>query len=249
MKDKRLLGVVRTSGLGVLLAACSAVWGGPGVSSTFDTDAEGWSTDKDAQNFMWQSAGGNPGGFVSAIDIGTGQYWRFTAPASYLGDRSALYGQDFSYDIRQLGVVGTVTNQPDVRLVGGGVTIEFRFGVAPTGAWSNFSVVVAAGQGWTRGGVPATEAEIRSVLSSLTELSIRGEYRVGADSAALDNVVFGNPCVADFNVDGSVNFFDISDFIAAYNNSDADADLAMPFGTFNFFDISAYISAYNAGCP
>jgi hypothetical protein len=91
--------------------------------------------------------------------------------------------------------------------------------------------------------------EIRGVLSSLTELSIRGEYRVGADSAALDNVVFGNPCAADFNSDGSVNFFDISDFITAYNDSDAAADFAAPFGTFNFFDISAYISAYNTGCP
>ncbi len=57
------------------------------------------------------------------------------------------------------------------------------------------------------------------------------------------------PCLADFNNDGNVNFFDISTFIAAYNAQSPSADIAAPFGTFNFFDIAAFISAYNAGCP
>lgn len=57
------------------------------------------------------------------------------------------------------------------------------------------------------------------------------------------------PCVADFNGDGFVNFFDISAFIAAFNAQNPAADLAPPFGVFNFFDISTFIAAYNAGCP
>lgn len=57
------------------------------------------------------------------------------------------------------------------------------------------------------------------------------------------------PCLADFNNDGNVNFFDISTFITAYNAQNPSADIAAPFGTFNFFDIAAFISAYNAGCP
>lgn len=48
---------------------------------------------------------------------------------------------------------------------------------------------------------------------------------------------------------GTLNFFDVSAYIAAYNTSDPAADLASPFGTFNFFDVSAYITEYNAGCP
>ena len=48
---------------------------------------------------------------------------------------------------------------------------------------------------------------------------------------------------------GTLNFFDVSAFIAAYNAQDSSADLAEPIGTFNFFDVSAYIAAYNAGCP
>ena len=235
--------------LALTLACCGSVsLGAPPVVSTFDADAQGWSTDKDARNFRWETDGGNPGGFIAADDIGTGQYWRFDAPAAYLGDKSGSYGQTLSYDIRQLGIVGTVTNQPDVRLVGGGVTIEYRFGVAPTGEWSGFSVQIEAGAGWTRGAQDATESDIRAVLADLTHLSIRGEYRVGADAAGLDNVSMGRGCVADFDANGQLNFFDVSAFIAAFNNADPAADLAAPFGVFNFFDISAFIAEYNAGC-
>jgi hypothetical protein len=59
----------------------------------------------------------------------------------------------------------------------------------------------------------------------------------------------GPGCPADIDGNGVLNFFDLSDFIAAYNAQDASADIAAPFGVFNFFDISAYISLYNTGCP
>jgi len=48
---------------------------------------------------------------------------------------------------------------------------------------------------------------------------------------------------------GTLNFFDISAYITAFNAGDDAADLAAPFGTLNFFDISAYIGLFNAGCP
>jgi glucose/arabinose dehydrogenase len=48
---------------------------------------------------------------------------------------------------------------------------------------------------------------------------------------------------------GSLNFFDISAYLALYNDGDPAADLAEPFGSLNFFDISAYLTSYNAGCP
>ncbi len=48
---------------------------------------------------------------------------------------------------------------------------------------------------------------------------------------------------------GTLNFFDISAFIASFNDGSASADIAAPFGTLNFFDISAYIGLFNAGCP
>ncbi len=48
---------------------------------------------------------------------------------------------------------------------------------------------------------------------------------------------------------GTLNFFDISVFLGAFNTQNPVADFAAPFGEFNFFDVSAFLSAYNAGCP
>ena len=48
---------------------------------------------------------------------------------------------------------------------------------------------------------------------------------------------------------GSLNFFDVSAFLTAFNNQDPSADLAAPFGVFNFFDVSAFLTAFTGGCP
>ncbi|MEZ6165378.1 MAG: GC-type dockerin domain-anchored protein [Phycisphaerales bacterium] len=56
-----------------------------------------------------------------------------------------------------------------------------------------------------------------------------------------------NPCPADLNRDGLLNFFDVSAFLSAYQNQQI-ADFNND-GQFSFFDVSAYLSAYNAGCP
>ena len=69
------------------------------------------------------------------------------------------------------------------------------------------------------------------------------------DAADIAIITGGNDCLADFNNDGNVNFFDVSAFIAAFNAQDPAADIAAPFGVWNFFDISAYIAAFNQGCP
>lgn len=55
-------------------------------------------------------------------------------------------------------------------------------------------------------------------------------------------------CAADINGDGELNFFDISDFLAAFNSQDPIADFDGN-GQFNFFDISDFLGAFNAGCP
>jgi len=56
-------------------------------------------------------------------------------------------------------------------------------------------------------------------------------------------------CLADINRDQTLDFFDVSDYIASYSAQDPAADLAAPIGVFNFFDLAAFIAAYNAGCP
>ena len=56
-------------------------------------------------------------------------------------------------------------------------------------------------------------------------------------------------CVPDLNGDVKLDFFDLSQFLVAFNTQQPDADLAEPFGEWNFFDISAYLNAFHQGCP
>ncbi len=55
-------------------------------------------------------------------------------------------------------------------------------------------------------------------------------------------------CAADINGDGSLNFFDISEFLALFAAQDPQADFDGN-GAWNFFDISAFLTAFSAGCP
>ncbi len=55
-------------------------------------------------------------------------------------------------------------------------------------------------------------------------------------------------CPADLTGDGSLNFFDVSAFLSAFNSGDPIADFTGD-GNFDFFDVSAFLSAFSAGCP
>ncbi|MBX3323033.1 MAG: S8 family serine peptidase [Phycisphaeraceae bacterium] len=57
-----------------------------------------------------------------------------------------------------------------------------------------------------------------------------------------------SPCLADFNGDGELDFFDVSLYLSAFANLDPIADLNGD-GNFDFFDVSAFLSAFSAGCP
>lgn len=56
------------------------------------------------------------------------------------------------------------------------------------------------------------------------------------------------PCAIDYNNDGALDFFDVTAFIMAFNDTDPSADINND-GEFNFFDITAFIVAFQNGCP
>lgn len=61
--------------------------------------------------------------------------------------------------------------------------------------------------------------------------------------------VFGpSACVVDLNNDGTLDFFDLSAFITAFNNRYPVADFNRD-GTYDFFDVAAFIVAFGRGCP
>jgi YVTN family beta-propeller protein len=54
-------------------------------------------------------------------------------------------------------------------------------------------------------------------------------------------------CPADFNRNGSVDFFDYLDFVAAFDGNDPRADFDRS-GTIDFFDYLDFVMAFDAGC-
>jgi len=112
-------------------------------------------------------------------------------------------------------------------------------------------------------GVEAATWAMSSTTSSMIEYDIDVEVSIGStvdlfvsprlsvffDGTIFTAVISGDSCcAADLNMDGELNFFDVSTFLAAYTSGDPLADFTDD-GEFNFFDVSAFLSAYNAGCP
>ncbi len=61
------------------------------------------------------------------------------------------------------------------------------------------------------------------------------------------NLFVGQTCPSDTNLDGALNFFDVSVFLSNYNAGSLAADLNGD-GILNFFDVSVFLSSYNMGC-
>ncbi len=55
-------------------------------------------------------------------------------------------------------------------------------------------------------------------------------------------------CIADFNNDGQLSFFDVSLFVGLFAQGDLQADLVSD-SELNVFDVSAFLTGYLAGCP
>jgi hypothetical protein len=175
--------------LGLMLAV-SVCPAGVIVQSTFDTGDDGWRVG-DLTGVppliapAYLATGGNPGGFIQAQDV----FWwtSFVAPASFLGDQSAAYGGELRFDQSELPNSGGPT--PWVALVGGGLQLGYA-GVIPGSQWTPMVVPLRPG-GWIVGAtlLPATDAQLLAVLSSLTALRINADYLDGADQVGLDNAM------------------------------------------------------------
>ncbi len=185
-----------TAALGAALAfAVSPLAAQAGASSTFDTDADGWSAmgDYTGAPVTWLPTGGNPDGNIQIVDAVIGGVTYFVAPAKFLGNQSMSFGQTLSFDLKQHISGGpNPFDAADVILGGGGLTLVMSTAENPAfDAWTHYSVSLMAGD-WhvgTLGGAVATDEQIQSALGSLNLLHIRAEYQTGPDTDYLDNVV------------------------------------------------------------
>jgi gliding motility-associated-like protein len=194
------------------------------ITSTFDTDAEGWTAIDNISGTdpTHVATGGNPGGFIQVVDgvLGTATY--FVAPAKFLGNRSSSFGKLLTFELQVYTTANSST--AGVRLTGGGITLvklltpEFSLPVINPG-WSSYSFRLDESVAWrltSTTGPLATNAQIQTALTALSELAINGEYSTSAsDAGGLDNVVLeGTTDINIYNAlspnnDGKNDFFNI----------------------------------------
>jgi hypothetical protein len=96
----------------------------------------------------------------------------------------------------------------------------------------------------------------KQVVNGIIDINDAGQV---AFAAFLQNGTIGvwvatpmldQPCPADLAAPfGTLNFFDITEFLSLFNAQDPAADFSEPAGVFNFFDVTAFLGAFNAGCP
>lgn len=195
------------------------------VTSTFDTDQEGWTArdNNSGPTPSYQAAGGNPGGFIQVTDGVAGSATYFVAPSKFLGDRSSSYGRFLRFDL-QVSVTPN-SSTAGVQLSGGGLTLVRLLPVLPAVApqWSSYSFRLDETETWRVGsttGPIATAAQMQAVLTSLTALWINGEYSTASlDGGGLDNVILESsaPVVGELNIhrglspnnDGKNDFFQV----------------------------------------
>lgn len=194
----------------ILMLACISLHGQ--ITSTFNSNAEGWTTPNDADGTItYAAAGGNPGGLVSGSPFvlvlgATTLYvpFDFVAPGTYLGNRSSYYNGTLRYDIQQ-STTGAPNQYAEVTIANSlGITLYY-FPATPNQpaaapAWTTFSVTLNNALGYWKTtnsatGSAATEAQVLNVLTDLSSLQIRGLYRDANTTNRLDNVSMRPPIV------------------------------------------------------
>lgn len=91
------------------------------------------------------------------------------------------------------------------------------------------------------------------VSSGISDVRVRvvafdHRFQDSSDATGTFSILATSPCRADLTGDGTLDFFDISAFLNAFNNADPSADFTGD-GQLDFFDISAFLAAFSAGCP
>jgi hypothetical protein len=142
----------------------------------------------------------------------------------FLSDTSVFEAEISPADSDLLRSVSTIE-------LGGDLEVVFIDGFMPEGYWAR---TIMEGSSITDEfdmlDFPAPPAGLVSRL-----------YNTGTE------VIIGQTCPLDFDLDGELNFFDVSLFLEAYENQDPIADISED-GFFNFFDISAFLDGYEEGC-
>ncbi|MER0170101.1 MAG: PEP-CTERM sorting domain-containing protein [Nitrosomonas sp.] len=176
------------------------------VSSTFDSDTDGWSGLTTDGSSSWSvitsglapahSADGVPAGSITLADPDS-QWTYFSAPGKFLGDQSAAFGGSLQFDSRYVVAGTSYANEAEIVLKGAGLTLVYEATNSLPAVWTHFDAALVAGT-WrvadTFSGALATDAQLLAVLSNLNALWINAEHFTPVTEViALDNVSLLSP--------------------------------------------------------
>ncbi|WP_309398483.1 laminin B domain-containing protein [Cerasicoccus maritimus] len=184
----KTLGILSSAGFALACASGQAA----SISSTFDTDAEGWtqSNGDSASSVLWQATGGNPGGHILYDEAANGGIDRMSAPAKFLGNRSAYVGGTLSFDWQTDNLSAPTNFNDDVELTGNGMTIRFDLSSPSLGEWETTIIDLTAGAGWLvdTTGIAPTNVEFANLMADLTQFTILTDFNNGVENPRFDNI-------------------------------------------------------------
>tara|TARA_R110000850_G_scaffold239282_3_gene364105 strand:+ start:2153 stop:2791 length:639 start_codon:yes stop_codon:yes gene_type:complete len=172
----------------------------PLVEEHFESGDPGWLVIGDAQGDSnkptYESTGGNPGCFMSALDSAVDGLWYWSAPVSFLDQLSAKWESDGSprarlqFDLKQSELSNPLEGK-DIVLSGNHLEIYFKDIDPPGIEWTSYSIPLTPSAGWlnTATDEPVSNEEMNEVLSHLDILWIRGEFQTEENTGSIDNIV------------------------------------------------------------
>jgi hypothetical protein len=160
------------------------------ISSTFDSDTEGWTAANVLAPPSHVAAGGNPGGYLFIYNS-EGDIAYVSAPAKFLGDLSGFIGGSLSFDNNQLTGTGNWTGQPTfpdtgvVHIIGPTLTgiRDLHPGTVPVGSWQSYSASLV-GANWG-----LSDADFATLMSNVTGIRVHLEATFGDETNGFDNFV------------------------------------------------------------
>lgn len=111
--------------------------------------------------------------------------------------------------------------------------------------WEWNETLIVSSRGLRGGSFNFSENFLRSSFRSSSFPTDENFFR----GFRLASPVPGPGCAPDLaSPFGTLDFFDVLEFLALFDAQDPAADLAAPSGAFDFFDVLAYLTLFDAGC-
>ena len=120
------------------------------------------------------------------------EHGTWQAPASFLGNKIFLHERDLLFRLK-VDDTQSPYDDDDIVLAGDEVTLVYDLPESPAAEWTSYRIRLDESAAWINRATKtrATREEVRRGPADVRQLLVRGEFRVGADTGWLDEVIFG----------------------------------------------------------